>query len=216
MLTVNEEALSTFILMIVLLTVMPGPNGALLLKTVPKWGRRAGIYNLIGIVSAFTLHGAFSVLGVSALILSSPPAFLVVKFLGAMYLIYLGVTSLWQAFNQQPVTQSRLVTDKSTRNRQITSLLLEGLLTNLLNPKISMFYLAVFPQFISLDSNPVTKSIILVAIHSIIVTLWFSFVIITVSSVTPVLSSGKFKQFLQGMVGSLMLWFGYHLLIYHQ
>lgn len=212
----DEETLSTFILMIVLLTVMPGPNGALLLKTVPKLGRRAGIYNLIGIVFAFTLHGAFSVLGVSALILSSPLAFLVVKFLGAMYLIYLGLTSLWQAFKNQPVAKPVLATDKSTRNRQVTGLLLEGLLTNLLNPKISMFYLAVFPQFISLDSNPVTKSIILVAIHSTIVTLWFLFVIIAVSSVTCALSSGRFKQFLQGMVGSLMLWFGYHLLIYHQ
>jgi threonine/homoserine/homoserine lactone efflux protein len=92
------QAVGTFTLMVLLLTVMPGPNTALILRTVSQNGRRAGILNLAGIVSAFYIHGIFSILGLSALILKTSQAFFIVKLMGSFYLLYLGVTSLWQAF----------------------------------------------------------------------------------------------------------------------
>ena len=92
------KAVGIFTLMVLLLTIMPGPNGALILKTVPQNGRRAGILNLAGIVFAFSIHGILSILGLSALILKTSQAFFIVKLLGSFYLLYLGVTSLWQAF----------------------------------------------------------------------------------------------------------------------
>jgi threonine/homoserine/homoserine lactone efflux protein len=92
------QAVGTFTLMVLLLTIMPGPNTALILRAVPQNGRRTGIFNLTGIVSAFNMHGIFSILGLSALILKSSQAFFVVKLLGSFYLLYLGVTSLWQTF----------------------------------------------------------------------------------------------------------------------
>ncbi len=75
------QAVGTFTLMVLLLTIMPGPNGALILKTVPQNGRRAGIFNLVGIVSAFYIHGLFSILGLSALILKTSQTFFAVKLL---------------------------------------------------------------------------------------------------------------------------------------
>ena len=92
------QAVGAFTLMVLLLTVLPGANTALILRTVPQNGRRAGILNLVGIISAFFMHGILSILGLSALILKTSQAFSVVKLMGSVYLLYLGVTALWQAF----------------------------------------------------------------------------------------------------------------------
>ncbi len=79
-----------------------------------------------------------------------------------------------------------------------------------------MFYLAVFPQFVNLEGNPISESLILVWIHSIVVVTWFSFIIIAIGKITRALTSMKFKRIVQGAVGSLMLWFGYRLFTYQQ
>jgi threonine/homoserine/homoserine lactone efflux protein len=212
----NLQDIGTFTLIVMLLTVMPGPNGVLLLKTVPQNGRRAGIINLTGIVSAFFIHGAFSILGLSALILSTSNAFYIVKLVGACYLLYLGVTSIWQAlFAKQTSNVAQEKTKKKVKS-QGRKLYLEGLLTNILNPKVSMFYLAAFPQFISLNGNPLLESMILVMIHSVVVIAWFSFIIVTINSAARTLSSVQFKRFVKGTTGSLMIWFGYRLLTFQQ
>ena len=211
------QAVGTFTLMVLLLTIMPGPNTALIFRAVPQNGRRAGILNLAGIVSAFYMHGIFSILGLSALILKTSQAFFVVKLLGSFYLLYLGVSSLWQAlYLKQP--SAKIIKRENNKNviRKNKRLFLEGFLTNILNPKASMFYLAVFPQFINIQGNPVLESLLLVWIHSIVVVIWFSFMIFTLGKITRVLSSTKFKRIVQGATGSLMLWFGYRLLRYQQ
>jgi threonine/homoserine/homoserine lactone efflux protein len=210
------QAIGTFTLMVSLLTIMPGPNGALLLKTVPQNGRRAGILNLAGIVTAFSVHGAFSILGLSAIILTTSHAFFTLKLLGSLYLLYLGLMSLWQAFFAKDVSVKTKDIAKKAVILHKRKLFLEGFLTNLLNPKASMFYLAVFPQFISLERNPIFESIILVGIHSVVVVIWFSFIIIALGTATQIVSSLKFKRMVQGVTGLLLLWFGYRLLIYQQ
>jgi threonine/homoserine/homoserine lactone efflux protein len=211
------QAVGTFTLMVLLLTIMPGPNTALILRTVSQNGRRAGIFNLAGIVSGFYMHGIFSILGLSALILKTSQAFFFVKLLGSFYLLYLGVTSLWQAFFSK-CSSNKTIKRENNKNviRKNKRLFLEGFLTNLLNPKASMFYLAVFPQFINLEGNPILESFILVVIHSIVVIIWFSFIIIALGKITRALSSIKFKRIVQGAIGSLMLWFGYRLFTYQQ
>ena len=78
----------------------PGPNGALLLKTVPVSGKKHGYVNVMGVVAAFYLHGTLSVFGLSAIIVSSANLFFIVKLVGAIYLGYLGIKAIISAFNQ--------------------------------------------------------------------------------------------------------------------
>lgn len=210
-------SLVTFALMVSLLTVIPGPNTALILKTVPQNGRSAGVLNLAGIVSGFFMHGMFSILGLSALILRSSQAFLILKLLGSFYLLYLGATSLWHAvFSKHPSVKTKIQAPPKDAARSGRRLFLEGFLTNLLNPKASMFYLAIFPQFINIHGNPALESLLLVGVHSVVVITWFSFFIFTIDKVSRALSSDKFKRTVQGATGLLMLWFGYRLLVFQQ
>lgn len=210
-------AVGTFTLVVLLLTIMPGPNGVLILKTVPQNGRRAGVLNLFGIVFGFYIHGLFSILGLSALILKTSQAFFIVKLIGSLYLLYLGVTSLWQSlFPKQSSDKTTKPQNKRNVTQQNRRLFLEGFLTNLLNPKASMFYLAIFPQFISLEGNPIIDFLLLVGIHSVVVVIWFSFVIFALGKTIRAVSSLRFKRIVQGAAGSLMVWFGYRVLAYHQ
>ena len=81
-----------------LLVMSPGPNGVLLAKTVPTSGRAAGFANVAGFVAAFYVHSAMAILGISILLVQSVTAFIIVKYLGAAYLIWIGVKALKAAY----------------------------------------------------------------------------------------------------------------------
>ena len=87
-----------FALVAALLVISPGPNGVLIAKTVPTSGRGAGFANVAGFVTAFYLHGALSILGISIILVQSATAFAIVKYLGAIYLCWIGVKALWEAY----------------------------------------------------------------------------------------------------------------------
>jgi threonine/homoserine/homoserine lactone efflux protein len=84
----------TFMFVASLLVMSPGPNGILIAKTVPTSGRAAGFANLARFVTAFYLHGALSVLGISVILVQSATAFSIVKYLGAAYLCWIGIKAL--------------------------------------------------------------------------------------------------------------------------
>jgi len=90
--------------------ISPGPNGVLIAKTVPTSGRVAGLANVAGFVTAFYLHGALSILGISLILVQSAMAFAVVKYLGAAYLFWIGAKALYTAIKTP-------ATNRSTQHR---------------------------------------------------------------------------------------------------
>ena len=134
--------LLSFTVIAALLVMSPGPNGVLIAKTVPTSGKSAGFANVAGFVTAFYLHGALSILGISLILVQSAQAFFVVKMLGAAYLCWIGVKALWDALKGVPVAPK---VAPAKRQRTLARAFIEGFLTNALNPKVSMFYLAAFP-----------------------------------------------------------------------
>ena len=199
----------TFFLIISLMVMSPGPNGALILKTVPLLGKKHGYVNVAGIFTAFYLHGTFSIFGLSAILVSSAKLFLAIKVIGALYLAYLGIKAIISAFI--PPTTSSQSASNVVRNKNIKlrSSFLEGLLTNLLNPKVSIFYLAAFPQFINIQENIALSSYILVTIHALFALFWFSSMVIFVGKSAVLFKSHKSHALLQSAIGSILLWFSY-------
>lgn len=198
--------LLTFIFVATLLVISPGPNGVLVAKTVPISGRTAGFANVWGFVAAFYVHGTLSILGISVLLVQSAHAFLVFKLLGAGYLFWIGVKSLlavWKTGQSVPVASAQ----DSKKVISIRGAFVEGFLTNVLNPKVSMFYLAAFPQFLSIGES-VSQAYFLVSAHAAINLVWFSAMVLLLSQLRGLASSVGFTKWLKSVTGVVFIGFG--------
>ncbi len=197
--------LLSFTIIAALLVMSPGPNGVLIAKTVPTSGKSAGFANVAGFVAAFYVHGALSILGISIILVQSAQAFFVVKMLGAAYLCWIGLKALRDAWTGVPVAQS---VAPAKRQRTLAKAFAEGFLTNALNPKVSMFYLAAFPQFISQTHGAVGASFTLVFVHSALNLIWFSAMVLLFARLTGAARNSTFQRWLKGVTGAVFIGFG--------
>ncbi|PHR74299.1 MAG: MFS transporter [Arcobacter sp.] len=199
----------TFTFVAILLVVSPGPNGLLLAKTVPISGKNAGFANIAGFISAFYLHGALSILGISVILTSSAEAFFIVKVLGACYLIFIGIKALFSSFKNQGFKN---VNNTKKKKSTIKIAYLEGFLTNALNPKVSMFYLAAFPQFIPNTEASFFYAFLLITIHVFLNTFWFSSMIILLSKIKTKNKDSFVQRSFRAFTGIVFIVFGMKLL----
>ena len=135
-----------FIATAVVLIITPGQDTFFILGRSLAGGRSAGIWAALGVSVGTVIHTVFAALGLSALLATSPYAFMTVKFAGAAYLIYIGVRALLARGNGLPADDAGAPAGHWSAFRQ-------GILTNLLNPKVALFFLALLPQFIAADSR---------------------------------------------------------------
>lgn len=201
----------TFVIVASLLVASPGPNGALIAKTVPTSGRSAGFANVAGFVTGFYLHGALSILGISIILVQSATAFALVKYLGAAYLCWIGIKAIYAAYQGVETAQK---TAPAKKKRTLVKAYIEGFLTNALNPKVSMFYLAAFPQFITIGETTAAASFLLVVVHSVIAAVWFGTMVVIFSKLTKVANNGSFQRWLKGVTGIVFVVFGLKLASY--
>jgi len=122
------------------LVIIPGPNIVYIVTRSVDQGRRAGLVSALGVEAATLIHVTAAALGLSALLLSSALAFTVVKYVGAAYLIILGIRTL---LSRQSAHQETIADPKS-----LSRIFFQGMLVNLLNPKTALFFLAFLPQFV--------------------------------------------------------------------
>ncbi|PYE38543.1 LysE family translocator [Psychrobacter fozii] len=138
-----------FILAAILLNLTPGTDSMYIITRSISQGQTAGFYSVLGITSGILVHTLLASLGLSVLLANSPTAFMLVKYIGAGYLCYLGVKMLMS--KQQPLIASSLQgSEKPTSIKPIDhwQIYKQGVLTNTFNPKVALFFLAFFPQFI--------------------------------------------------------------------
>lgn len=143
-----------------LMVLTPGPNMIYLISRSIAQGYKAGIISLLGVIAGFLIHMFAAAVGLTALFLAIPLAYEILKWAGALYLLWLA----WQAVRpgaRSPFEARNLPFDPSAK------LFLMGFLTNLLNPKIVVFYLAILPQFISTQYGSVFAQSILLGLLQI-------------------------------------------------
>ena len=198
--------ISSFALMAALLIMTPGPNGVLIARTVPSSGVGAGFANIAGFAAAFFMHGTFAIFGLSLIVLQSANLFLVIKWIGACYLVWIGVKALRDAWRGLPAKLPSPGAPKSRRT--FIRAFAEGFVTNALNPKVAMFYLAAFPQFIPPDSVSPASAFLLVAIHAALNLIWFGPIVLLFDRLSGVAKGGKVQRYLKAMTGVLFVGFG--------
>ncbi len=165
-----------------LLAVMsPGPDFVLISKNSLVYSRKTGIYTALGLALGIAVHVTYSLLGIALIISKSIVIFSTIKFLGAGYLVYIGIKSL----GAKPAS---VKTDVASPNEEMGkwAAIKTGFLTNVLNPKATLFFLAVFTQVIHTTTPAIVKVLYGVEM-SAMTFIWFSFVAV-------VLSHSKIKE----------------------
>ena len=143
--------LTLFIISGLLLNIMPGPDSLLIMTRSATQGWRAGSAAALGIGAGTMIHVFAAALGLSALLSTSAAAFTVVKWVGAAYIIYMGVGML--RANLRDDAAPAIATAMAAKPLAYRKIFFQGFLTNVLNPKVALFFLAFVPQFIAADSS---------------------------------------------------------------
>ena len=199
----------SFTCMAALLVMSPGPNLVLIVKNTALYGKRAGYCNVAGFVAAFYVHGTLSILGLSVILVQSAQLFFIVKLLGAMYLIWLGLKA-WHSVFVTPQKTKMQVKPQSGAKLSIPmhTAFIEGFLTNALNPKVSMFYLAAFPHFMPTGTHAIELAFLLVLIHSLLNMIWFSSIVFVSFKASQKVYSQNLIRGLKALTGTILIAFG--------
>lgn len=200
-----------FTSIVVLLTITPGADTMLTIRSVLAGGRRAGICTTLGISSGLFFHAAISALGLSVILVQSAMAFTVVKWVGAGYLIVLGVQSLLHALRGAPAPAAE--EEPPARPRSLRSAYLTGLLTNVCNPKVAIFYLAFLPQFLDLARPMLPQALLLGGIHAALNTAWLSLIVVLFGQFRALLRRPAVQRRLEAITSVVLIGFGLRLAV---
>ncbi|MFC7331059.1 LysE family translocator [Marinactinospora rubrisoli] len=187
-----------------LLTLVPGPDMAVVTRSALAAGRAAALRTAGGVVLGLLTWGLLAVVGLAALLAASAEAFLVAKILGAGYLICLGAYTLWQSRRGAPVP----ATSSDDPARNVGDPWLSGLTTNVLNPKIAVFYAAVLPT-LAPPTMPVHWSLtLLVLIHAALTLAWLSGYALLLTRARAVFERPAVRRALDRVTGVVLIGFG--------
>lgn len=204
---VNFEA---FLVAITILTLTPGLDTALVLRNSSRGGFSDGATTSLGICLGLFVHATFSAIGISALLAQSAQLFSAVKMVGAAYLIWLGFSSLRAMMKGQAAPVELTL---NHQNLNLKRSLREGFLSNVLNPKTAVFYLAFLPQFIDPAGSAFVQSLLMAAIHFVIAMVWQCGLAGALDKAKGLLKNSRFMLWMEATTGVVLVALGFKLLI---
>ncbi len=194
-----------FLAVVVVLTLTPGPDMALVLRNGVAGGVRAAWWTGLGCCAGISVYAVASAVGLAAVLAASATAFALIKYLGAAYLVYLGVMALWQARRgtvaAAPPGAPATVVDRTTAFRQ-------GLMSNLLNPKIALIFLTLIPQFVSAGEPALPTTAVLAAAFLGLAVLWWRLFSFAVGGLGRVLSRQRVRTAIERLTGAVLIGLG--------
>ncbi|WP_277810115.1 LysE family translocator [Chromohalobacter canadensis] len=195
-----------FLVAITLLTLTPGVDTLLVIRNTSRGGVRDGVLTSVAICSGLFVHATVSALGISLILLQSAWAFNALKLLGAGYLVWLGVKSLVSARHGSGLPMADVGVEHQRVPAWIS--LREGFLSNVLNPKTVVFYMAFLPQFIAPGDPALAKSLWLASVHFVIANIWQMGVVLMVGSAARWLAKRWVSRMMEGTTGTVLVLFG--------
>lgn len=153
---------ATFLVAAFLLNVSPGPDIAFILGHTARGGRRQGLAAMFGLWAGAFCHVVFAAIGLSAIVATSATAFSLVKWAGVAYLAYLGISALRSKASAFDVKAAKV-------ENRLSAVFLQGMLVDILNPKVAIFFLAFLPQFVVEGAGPVPLQLLLHGVLIIVV-----------------------------------------------
>ena len=203
-----------FVLSGVMLNLIPGPDSLYVIGRSAKQGFRAGSVGAFGIGAGTLVHVFAAAFGLSAILATSAMAFTVVKVIGCIYLLYIGFSMLLSKSKAADVDAVNL----DSKNTSLSQIFFQGFLTNVLNPKVALFFLAFVPQFIAMDYPHKAMSFIFLGIiFNINAMIWCHILAWTSSSIGGKLKHNqRITTYLTKFTGGLFVFFGIKLALSKQ
>lgn len=192
-----------FILAVIMLSLTPGADTVFILTKSIAGGYRQGIASVAGIVCGLFVHTTLATFGLSVILMTSALSFNIVKIAGAAYLIYLGIMAL----------KSKSSININKENASSFFLVFrQGLFTNLLNPKVALFFLALLPQFVKSNAESPVPFLILGFTFIFIGSLWSLFLVWASARISNTLRQSKFSYYLNKAAGVIFIALGLNIL----
>lgn len=192
-----------FVIMCILLILLPGPDTAIATKNTLTVGRTGGFKTMFGTLCALLIHTLAAVVGLSAIIVKSAIVFSIFKYVGAVYLVYLGIKTLW-ALKSKKITPEINAENKYEGK----SCFKQGFLTNLLNPKVAVFFLTFLPQFVDSGSDTFFPFLIMGITYTILTLVWFLFYIYLLNQISAFMKRPRTQSIMEGITGTILIGFG--------
>jgi len=200
--------ISVFLVMCILLIILPGPDTAIATKNTLTVNRKGGLQTILGSCCGLLIHTCAAVIGLSAIIVKSAYIFAVLKYIGAVYLCYLGIKTLWTLRSirtQSPVVQDEVSMDHKYSHQ---SCFKQGFLTNVTNPKVAVFFLTFLPQFVDGTSGTFLPFLIMGLIYTALTVLWFVFYVYLLDRISAFMKRPSTKAVVEGLTGAVLIGFG--------
>ncbi|MEC1257500.1 LysE family transporter [Bacillus subtilis] len=203
------HSLLAYIPIAAMMVIMPGADTMLVMKNTLRYGPKAGRYNILGLATGLSFWTVIAILGLSVVIAKSVILFTTIKYLGAAYLIYLGVKSFFaKSMFSLDDMQSQAKNMASSPKRYYKTSFMQGSLSNILNPKTVLVYVTIMPQFINLNGNINQQLIILASILTLLAVLWFLFLVYIIDYAKKWMKNSKFQKVFQKITGIMLVGFG--------
>lgn len=156
---INPDFLGSFLLASFLMAVAPGPSNAFLMAQTFSNGKTAGMQSACGFALGGVVHTLFAVVGLSAILKASPTAYAAVQYLGAAYLCYLGFMMIKSTL-QQPTDAPNQNPKPHVSTSRKKNVMLQAMMTEVLNPKVALFFIAFIPQFVDPSLSSATFQLV--------------------------------------------------------
>lgn len=192
------------------MSMLPGTDTVLIMRNTLSYGAKAGYFTILGMATGLIFWTAIAVFGLSMVIAQSVFLFNIIKYLGAAYLIYLGVMSFFtrDSLSGKDFKSEQNLVSRATLKTHYRESYFQGTISNILNPKTVLVYVTFMPQFISLNGNINLQLIVLGAILTCIAVVWFLIVVYLIDHVKQLLKKPIFQQVFQKCAGILLIGFG--------
>ncbi len=198
-----------FLALSVLLILIPGPDTAMVTKNAVAGGRRAGVFAAVGVSVGLTIWTAAAALGIAALLRASAVAFFTLKVVGAIYLTWIGIQML----------RSRGLAggdDPSLRSSRGLRALRQGVLSDLGNPKIAVFFTSLLPQFVHGHGSAFLPLLLMGVTFALITLVWLAAYALAVGHASGVLRRPAVRKALDRFTGVVLIGFGVRLALEHR
>lgn len=199
-----------FVTMCILLILLPGPDTAIATKNTLTLGKKGGLKTVFGTCCALFIHTLAAVLGLSAIIAKSAFVFTIFKYVGGAYLIYLGVKSFISMKQQK---HNMEITKEDGVKYHHHSCFKQGFLTNLLNPKVAVFFLTFLPQFVNPHNQSFLPFVWMGLTYVALTAIWFVIYILLLNAIRTFMMKPRTQFAIEGITGTALVGFGIKLAV---